>query len=342
MRRMPTGKELKALERIKVRENGQFEIYDVNPGINFVNENGKYPNRFSFNSDTIDTDFGMRAESGYAFSIRVNSISRVVNLQDTYGRGMYIGSSSTIISNTDDVELKSGEQTLRVTDSNVVSGPSVGSSDSIYLLNFGNDGSLVYYDSDIDRTVFDISPTATSVSATLVFNENSVKIGVSDVNETIDFYHGDKQSYVGYSQEDGFTVFASGTTLSLYGENGIIAKQNLRQPAVYLSGTIHPDETTTASIGSYSIKYMPLYDENGDVVGGQGTIAIDLTTSASGNTIYLSGDLSNNFIGGVANISANQVSLIGGYTGVTRAKIVFVQVTPQAGTYEGAIMIYNN
>lgn len=397
MRRMPTGKQLEALEKIKVDEDGT-KIFDLGSAIylstlessdsfiKFENDNYGAETLITFanyvnptNTIHIIHEYNFENESvfesggnlliqfydddefdGYPYS-DINPSFAVSASRISFGypdHGAYFKKDGTsyslyfksadletpnrIFANVDGMNIEIGKQTLYVTDSNIVTGPSVGSSKSIYLLNFGNDGSLVYYDSDIDKTVFDISPTPTSTSATLFFNENRIDTSISDVNETINFFHGDNQNYIGYSQEDGFQVYAIGTTLSLYGENGIIAKQNIRQPAVYLSGTLHSDETTSVSIGSYSIKYMPFYDENGDVVGGQGTIAIELTTAASDNTIYLSGDLPNNFIGGVANVSANQFSLIGGYTGGTRAKIVFVQVTPQAGTYEGSIMIYNN
>ena len=249
---------------------------------------------------------------------------------------------------------------------------SVGSSDITYHFNFGGKEkaiSLGIYTDKYDALLSLYDASLGKVKGALIdfgLNPNNADYGITIYGNYLELIQGDKENgeswfslnvdelaiYYLYGQnyEYGFCCsqgnfdFTSeqGSPWSFTFDNGLKLNVNPRQPAITYEGTISEEPGGSTGIGSYTLKYTPTYDEDGNLVGGCGTLAVSFTTApSSGATLYLS--------------NANTLpDLTGVLFGAGTPVMVAIEGAPSNGSilrsssafgassYEGGINVYSN
>lgn len=149
---------------------------------------------------------------------------------------------------------------------------------------------------------------------------------------------------------DAVRLISKNDKLLLSGADGkgIQMASNPEQPSVSLTGNVTEGGV---QVGTYTIKYVPFYDTQGAIVGGTGTIALDITQDTT-DTLVLEGV--SGFNATILGLSAPSclIAFISdtNFTALkvdvallsSESKAVLGVTTLSTGTYEGTINIYNN
>ena len=129
--------------------------------------------------------------------------------------------------------------------------------------------------------------------------------------------------------------FSVNGKIVLTGADGIEMKQNPFQPVLNYTGNVMNDTTIA---GSVTINVVPLYNSVGVIVGGSGTIAIDMTGEPGATPViqWSSSAPAVKLIGTIINGATLSMLEIDG-TNITCSNVL-----AQGQTYEGAVNLYNN
>lgn len=129
-------------------------------------------------------------------------------------------------------------------------------------------------------------------------------------------------------------------------KDNISINVNPRQPSIEYEGDITENAGSGAKYGTYTLKYVPLLDSNGNVVGGAGTIALNFTEAASATTLYLTNANTLPNLTGVVKATTGAISMICIEGASGDASMLTLQgglagaIVPT--TLEGGINIYSN
>ena len=110
---------------------------------------------------------------------------------------------------------------------------------------------------------------------------------------------------------------------------------SVRQESIEITGNAMKD---SSNVGTYTIKYIPLYDKYGNLVGGSGTIAISLTSTIADSMVALEGaeDIKATIMG----FSSSNTAVAGAI--VSGILVCAIPSTNLSGDIEGSISIFNN
>lgn len=130
-------------------------------------------------------------------------------------------------------------------------------------------------------------------------------------------------------------------------EEGWTVSTTPRQPAIAHEGAISEASTGSPAVGTYTLKYTPTYDLEGNIVGGAGTLAIELTRAPTTKTLYLTSSSALPKLTGILNSAGSLLGVAcdGQLTGTnaygfTLANLLGGDIA--TGAYEGGINIASN
>ena len=111
------------------------------------------------------------------------------------------------------------------------------------------------------------------------------------------------------------------------------------------TGNITEQAGGSTYIGTYTLRYVPVYDEDGEIVGGSGTLVLDLTTTPTAGTraLYLTSSKQlpkfTFIVGSAQEVAYGYCNGVdsGGFTAITTKDAL-----TQATTYEGSCNIFKN
>lgn len=342
--------------------NGTY-IYDLNKGVEFSSDDINSAIFMTYGLNGEETDIRIKTDLNDDFAIfgyDPFNLDGMLNSNGTFYFSISDGDyrTGTISYNNpifalnliDGFFFSYGAGKLRIDDRNVLRGCSLFEPSSKFALNIGVDG-LTWYDTDIDMPIFEVLGENDNLSFKYAFTTNTDGTSLIEIKNIYSSYYGISFNkdytngiYMGAGDDDQgeLNIYAPSSKVVITGGNGIVMKQNIYQPETEYSGAVYSDESGSTEVGTYSIRYIPLYNETGTLIGGQGSISIVLNQSIdSGISIYLDCANPYRFAGGLVNVSEAKFALIAGYPG-DKYRVDYTQLTPTAGTWEGFISLYNN
>lgn len=132
---------------------------------------------------------------------------------------------------------------------------------------------------------------------------------------------------------DGVEIYIGDYGMS--SPSSITLAKNPKQPSIEITGDAMKD---SSKVGTYTIRYVPLYDKNGNLVSGNGTIAISLTSTLADSMVALEGteDLKATIMGFSSSNQAVAGAIVNGIL------VCALPSTNLSGNIEGSISVFNN
>lgn len=134
---------------------------------------------------------------------------------------------------------------------------------------------------------------------------------------------------------EGTDIYIGGYAMS--NPNSITLAKNPRQPSIELTGNL-TKRVGGENVGTYTIRYVPVYDENGNIVSGCGTIALNFPAEGSYQYLNLTSEPDFKMNGSIySNPDGTTIAFTYNEVGLN-----LNQEIADPGTYEGSILLYSN
>lgn len=164
------------------------------------------------------------------------------------------------------------------------------------------------------------------------------EVGVYNDSFAVEYYEDDGPKCALSLNGDGIAIDGTDIYIGGYATNdpdSITLAKNPKQPSIELSGNaMHGG----SNVGTYTIRYIPLYDKSGNLVGGSGTIAISLTSTIADSMVALEG--TENIKAAILAYSSSNTAVAGAI--VSGILVCALPSTNLSGNIEGSISVFNN